>query len=955
MNHTPEKITADLEKFVQGSVHGDILHRAAYSIDAGIYRILPTCVVVPLNTSDIIATVKYAASNNIPIAPRGAASGVAGESLCSGIVFDMTQHMNQIVSIEDDGKSVTCQPGLVLDDLNDRLAQYNRKIGPDPSSSNRATVGGCVANNATGAHSLEYGYMADHVKSIKAVLPDGSEVEFTNDYQCKPNDDQRIAQIARDCLAVLKDKEDIISQAMPKSKRNRSGYSITDICKDGKIDLARLLVGSEGTLAIFTEITLNTVPENKAKALLQLEFDSLDSMAKAVPIIVDTGASACELMDQTLISMAYDAFPHYRDVLSNQVAATLLVEHTGQSDIDVKQRIEKTDSAVGQLAMGRQTFFQGQKQKRLWKLRKDAAPLLNRQKGSKQAIPFIEDVAVDNLQLGQYITGMLEIGQRYDFEMSFYGHAGDGELHIRPFLDLNKTEDVEKLRSIINDVFTFAWSLNGSISGEHADGIIRAPFIKSQYGDEFYDLLRAIKKIFDPAGLMNPGKIITDETNVITENLKAQFKPSPEGILENIKLQFEKDELTHELEKCSGCGLCLTKDSQLRICPAFRALGEELASPRAKANILHLWMSGQLKAKDFQSPQFKQFLSLCINCKACSLQCPCGVDVSKLINVARAEYAAKMGLALPEILMSHNRSLSIMGTIFNPLSNYVMSLPIFKTILEKLAGIDSRRNLPKFEKNSFIKVGSDYLASLKPISNPLDKVTYFVDTYANYNDHSLGFAVLNVLRQNNIEVTIQKQWPVPLPAIAYGDTKIARRYLALNVEHMAKLARRGYKIICSEPSAALCLQQDLRHYIATDDAKLVADNTFELMDYLLNLYNRDDLKNVTTPIQQDFAYHLPCHLCVTGASSSIELLSRLCNINIVELQAGCCGLAGTFGMQKKNYDLSDKIATNLANALNATETKNVLTECSACKMQIEHISDKTVTHPIKILAQAYNT
>ncbi len=960
MHDKPEQIAADLIKSVRGDVFADILHRAAYSTDASIYRIVPACVVAPRDSVDVVAVVKYAGAKGIPVVARGAGSGVAGESLCSGVVFDMTRYMNKIISVEDGGQRVVCEPGVVLDDLNKCLSRYNspqdalrRKIGPDPSSGNRATVGGCVANNSTGPHSLEYGYMADYVESIEAVLADGSLVEFKNDFEA---DNSRVSEIAKECETVLRGKEEVIKKALPEAGRNRSGYNISGRCHNGKIDLVRLLSGSEGTLAVFTKITLRTVALSAAKGLLQLEFDSLEKMAQAVPIIVDSGASACELMDKTLIDLAIEALPEYQDILPAGAAAILLVEHISEAKQQVREKIEKTDSTVGNLATSRRTFFDMNEQERLWKARKDAVPLLYRKKGKKHPVEFMEDTSVSYKHLSEYVAGLQHIGKKYDIVMSFFGHAGDGELHLRPYLDLSDPADIQKMRAIAKDVFSLAWSLGGSISGEHADGLVRAAFIRQQYGDEYYEILCKIKNLFDPKGLMNPGKIINPDTDVMVKNLKAKYKVLPEKI--KVDLLFDKDELEMELEQCSGCGVCLSRETGLRMCPVFRALGEELGSSRAKANILHFWVTGQLDDRDFESPEFRKFLDLCINCKACLQECPTGVDISKLVAMARAEYARRKGLRRADFVLSHNRYLSMLGSIFSPVSNFLMRMPIFKWFLEKVAGIDRRRNMPSFRRSSFLKVGRKYLAAYEPIEKPIDKVVYFVDSYANYNDHELGFAVLDVLRANDIEVILPKQRPAPLPAIVYGNVKRARKDLSYSVKYLAKAVRDGYKIVCSEPSAALCLKQELRHFIKGDDVTLVSENTYELMNYLYGQYKDGKLERWTRDEQRatndEYVYHLPCHLlAIGGDGASIELLQGLCGVKVTDLKAGCCGIAGTFGMQKKNYELSSKISESLKKALESSPTKNVLTECSTCKMQIEHISDCYVRHPIKVLAEAY--
>ena len=952
MHERTEDAAGDLAKAVRGDVFADILHRAAYASDASIYQIIPGCVVAPRDAADVVTVVKYACAHGVAVAARGAGSGVAGESLCSGVIFDMRRYMNKIIGVEDCGAAVICEPGVVLDDLNNYLAGYGRKIGPDPSSGNRATVGGCVANNATGAHSLEYGYIGDYVESVEAVLADGSVVEFKNDFDPKGAGDEKLVSIAKGCTSVLSNKEAVIAQALPGTKRNRSGYSIAGVYHDRKIDLARLLAGSEGTLCVFTKIKLRTVAVPRAKGLLQLEFDSLEKMAKAVPVIVDSGASACELMDRTLIDMAIEAMPEYRDVLPVGSVTALLVEHTGDTAEQVRGKIEATDSKVGKLASGRRIVFEPRQQKRLWKSRKDAAALLERRKGRKRPVPFVEDVSVENKRLAEYISGLEKIGKRYDIAMSFYGHAGDGELHVRPYLDLSDPADVEKMRSIANDVFSLAWSLGGTISGEHAVGLVRAAFLRRQYGDEFYELLRAIKNVFDPKGVMNPGKIISDDADVMVRHLRAGHKWEPERL--KTELYFGEDEFRAELEQCSGCGVCLSRESDFRMCPVFRAVGEELGSSRAKANILRLWATGQLEKKDFESAEFRKFLDLCVNCKACSVECPAGVDISKLMAAVRAEYVRRRGLRRAELALSHNRYLSVMGSIFSPVSNFFMRLSIFTWFLEKFTGLDRRRSMPSFGGGSFLRAGRKYLGDCAPIEKPVDRVAYFVDTYANYNDHELGFAVLEVLRRNNIEVILPKQMPVPLPAIVYGNVKRARKDLEYSVKYLAEAIRDGYKIVCSEPSAALCLKQELKYFVAGRDAQLVSENTYELMNYLLDLSKQNKLRPVENSISRSFVYHQPCHLyAIGGGRAGVELLRKLCSANITELDAGCCGIAGTFGFSKKNYELSSQISARLKDALEKSPVKEVLTECAACKMQIEHISGATVEHPVKVLAEAY--
>ena len=939
-----QTIAHELTSLVQGDVFEDILHRVAFSTDASIYRIVPACVVIPRSVADVVAVVKYASKEGIPVAPRGAGSGVAGESLCEGIVLDMTQHLTQI-EVHGQGETVTCGPGVVLDNVNAALAPWGRKIGPDPSSGNRATIGGSVANNATGAHSLIYGHLDSYVTGMEVVTSDGQIMQVTDHM---PRDESRLSRLCHDLLTA---NANTIQEAQPQSPRTRSGYTLSHVCQDDTLNLARLLTGSEGTLGIFTKITLRTVPVPKNKALVQFEFLDLQKMAQAVPCIVRQKPAACELMDRRLMDMALEALPHYQDIFPKDAAALLLVEHIGDTPQAVKADMAQTIQAVGDLSCHASKVFDPADQARLWKSRKDAVPLLYRQRGTTHPVGIIEDVSVEHTRLGEYVAGLESLSKRHGVTMSYYGHAGDGELHVRPFLDLHNPDHVQTMRSLAGDVFALAWSLGGSISGEHGEGLLRAAYVKRQFGQAYYTLLCHIKQLFDPKNILNPGKILNDDPDIMVRNLRRTPRLLPERLTSD--LNFEAHELAHELLLCNGCGLCRTGQDSLRLCPVFRALGDELATPRAKVTILDFWATGQLDDTVTDSAEFRKYLDLCINCKACQQECPSRVDVSKLMGAARARYVRRRGLRRTELALSNNRLLSLAGSAIAPVANWVCAWPVTGWGLEKVLGLSRSRRLPRFEQGSFISAGQAYLDGLPPIENPVDHVCYFTDTYVNSNDHELGFDVLDVLRANDIDVVLPAQRPAPLPAICYGDTKRARKDLELNVRHLAPWVKKGYKVVCSEPSAALALKEDMRHFVTGDQAQAVSDATVELMNYLYSLHTQGILKPCHSE-PESYAYHSPCHLTSVGDKASLPLLKALCHSQITDLNAGCCGLSGTFGMQKKNEDLSQAMAVGLKAALDASPNPHVLTECAACKMQIEHLNDQcVVTHPIKILARAY--
>lgn len=946
---TAETIGSELAALIRGDVRVDIFNRTVYSRDASIYRIVPECVVVPKDEADVVGVVAYAAENHIPVAPRGAGSGIAGESLTRGIVIDVCRFMNAILETAPDGSWVRVQPGVVLDTLNAHLARWGRKIGPDPSSGNRAVIGGIVANNATGAHSLQYGYIANYVRQMRAVLADGSVAVFTNRMPGSPATPQ--GRLVQSCLDLLADKQELIERVQPTTQRNRCAYTIQHVVHDDTVDMARLLTGSEGTLAVYTEVILTTVPLPASKGLVQFEFSGFESMAHAVDVIVKSGASACELMDRTLMDIVLQAYPKYRDIVPSDAAATLLVEHVADNAEQLREKIDQTIEAVGSLATGHMKVLDQARQAFLWKSRKDAVPLLGRQKGRAKPIGFIEDVSVDPRYLDKYLAGLDKIGKQYAIPMAFYGHAGDGELHIRPYLDLHQPREVERMQQIAEAVFTLAWELGGSISGEHGDGLLRAAFIRRQYGDEYMELLRGIKTIFDPAGIMNPGKIVNDDPDVMIRDLRAATLEAAEGF--QTELQVGPEEFFDEVQQCNGCGVCLSQSAGTRMCPVFRGLGQEIGSSRAKANLLDAWVSGQFPTDTEQLRELKQKLSLCVNCKMCSIECPSGMDISTLIIEARAQLARRTGFTMAELMLTHNRWLGLMAGTFSPISNWVMSMGMTKWFLEKLMGLDRTRSFPKFQRGTFIKKGRRSVMNQPPLDTTKDKVVYFVDTYANRNDHALGFAVLEVLRKLNVETVLPDQRPTPLPAYVYGNLKTARQDLTYNIKNLLPMVEQGCKIVCSEPSAALCLKDEMPLLLKSPDVNKISDVTVELMDYVNSIQGVREMQVNPDSIEKyagyRIAYHAPCHLkALRKEGITIDLLRHF-GVKVTDLNAGCCGLAGTAGMQKKNHELSAAIGETMVRTMKDQRPDIVLTECAACKMQIEHLTGCTVIHPVKIL------
>ncbi len=950
-----EALGAELGRAVRGQVRIDAMALALYSTDASIYQIEPLAVVLPVDSDDVAAAVAYAARNKLSIVPRGGGSGLAGEAVGPGIVIDMSRFMNRIGRVDAEANEVVVGPGVILAELNQQLAAVGKQFGPDPASGNRATIGGMTGNNATGAHSLKFGYTGAHIRSAKIVAADGELLEVGR-YANAAGQVGRVGKWAEQIDGLIKEHRDALIKARPEPERNGSGYNLYPFIDHDDFPLVELLAGSEGTLAVVTEATLGLVDLPPVKMLLQVNFDSLSKMGQAVPEILKLDPSACELMDGKLLKMARDAYPRYHDVLPDKIAASLLVEFDGATESEVNQKLTKARQFVEQFASNMKPVFIKEVtspavQARIWAARKAAVPLLFRTDGETQPIPVIEDIAVPPARLDEYLCKLDEITKRMGVPMAYYAHAGHGELHTRPYLNLRLKEDVQKMKDLAEEVFEMVWQLGGTISGEHGEGIVRASFIKRQYGEEVYNLFKSVKGVFDPDNVMNPGKIINEDPEAMTSNLRLQNRP-----VMNYKtnLIFRPGEFVNEMEKCSGDGLCRSKDVLLSMCPIFRALGDEESSPRGKINLMRNWLIGKLDPEILGTDEFKAVADLCVNCKMCVRECPSLVNTPKLMMEARVEYVRRHGLTRPQFALVNSEWMSRLSSTFGPLANFFLQTGWFRAIMQTVLGLDKRRPMPPFEMGSNLHKLRKHIASLPELAAPQAKVAYFVDLYANFNDHQLGRAVVDILHHNNIEVTVPPQMGVSMPAITYGAIKTAKKAIAYNVDYLARAVKEGYTVVCSEPTAALALQEEYLDLVDDEQARLVAENTVELTDFLSSLHKDGKLKTDFRAQKMTLAYHVPCHYkALNIEGGTLELLSLIPGLEIERLPNSCCGIAGTFGFQKKNFDLSMKAGEPMLAVYSQSKADYGLTECGTCKMQMELAGDKKVLHPAKILAHAY--
>ncbi len=968
MDQQRSRIQQDLRGLIEGEVRCDAVTLQLYASDASIYQVQPLGVVLPRGVEDVVATVQYAQENGIPIHGRGAGTGLAGESLGPGLVIDFSKYMRRTLWIEND--SVCVQPGVVHQRLNADLRKDGRQFGPDPANSSVTTMGGVVAIDSGGSHWLKYGSARRHVQRIQAVLADGTVADF--EPVPVPSLQQRQESPLADRMGRLADllaeHRGTIERYQPKSLVNRCGYQLAGVLERGQLHLPRLLAGSEGTLALFTEITVATQPLPKHRAVLLLFFDRLEQAARASLEIIPLGPSACDLIDRRHLNLARETDARYQPIIPSAAEAVLLVEYEGDDAVEVRERMKLTAERMRRrrrLAFESRMAFEAEEVDLFWNLALKVVPTLYRLKGSTRALPFVEDIAVPPGELPAFLTTVQNILKQHQLTASLFGHAGHGQLHIRPFIDLADPDDVGKMDPLAADLYEAVWAIGGTISGEHGDGYSRTPFVARQYG-ELYHVFESVKRLFDPTNVFNPGKKVDSPHRTITHGLRpiattamsSAAPPQEEGSesLPVIDLQLNWDAATtlHAARTCNGCGICRTQASGVRMCPIFRFSPAEESSPRAKANLLRGVLTGQLNEEVLASEEFKAVADLCVNCQMCRLECPANVDVPRLMIEAKAAHVRAKGLPFKDWLLTRLDLVGYVGSLLSPLANWAIGNRAARWLVEKLFGIAQGRKLPRFAPKTFLKRANRRRLT-RPTRRSGRKVLYFVDNYVNYHDAELGDALVAVMEHNGVAVYVHPgQQHSAMAMIAMGSLDRARKVAQRNVTLLAEAVRQGYHIVATEPAAVLCLTREYPALLDDDDAQLVAENTSEACAYLWKMHLAGNLQLDLRPVNASLAYHMPCHVkAIDSGQASLNLLRLIPGLTVQHLEEGCSGMAGTFGLRKANYRSSLRAGWGLISQLRQSQFQAGTTECSACKMQMEQGSPKRTFHPLKLLALSY--
>jgi len=989
---TPENVARALAGRIRGDLLTDRFSRTAYATAACIYRIPPLAVVVPKTAGDVTAAVEAAGRLGVSVTARGAGSGVVGQALGRGIVLDFTKYMDRILDIDAGARLVRVQPGAVTGAVDEALAPHGLMLGPDPSSAPFCTIGGNLGTNASGARGIRYGSMRDHVAWLDVVLADGSRARLEpfdpggEAWRALAGRDDHLGRIAAGTRRILEENADLLRAHRPYSAKHSAGYDLFDVLAGGRLDLSRLVVGSEGTLAIVVEAGIRAVPKPAERASLLLWFDCLDKGGEAIHSILDLGPSACEIMERVFLDIVRADGSVPATYLPPEADTVVLVEQLSDSRAEneafIRRVRERIIDDLG-LAFGGLESCDPAEQERLWQVRKQAVQILQRLPGPKRITPFIEDVSVPPQRLVEYIHGLREVFDRHGVEAAVYGHAGDSNLHARPILDTRRAEDVARMRAIADDVADLVVRLGGTVSCEHGDGLARSGYLRLQFGGRLYTLMQEVKRLWDPAGILNSGKVITDERHVHTEDLRL----GPDWRLAETGEAFDRDPWAEELVRCHGCGTCR------EFCPVFKVTGDEAATPRGKANLLREVLSGGLilqrnvvrggcgdpprspentpscavgtethRAKrlscavtfnlaDLDAEPMRQVAALCYNCKSCLLECPSRVNVPGLVLKHKQHLAAHGHLPWPERQMTKVRPMGRVGSAAAPVSNWLLSWRPARWLMEKAGGVGRRAAMPRFGRPRLpegVEVSAD--------GDPVRRVAYFAGCFELFNEPQIGRAALRVLQALGCEVFIPEQRCCGIAKICAGDAAGALADRQFNLDVLAPLIDAGYVVVSGCPSCVLTLTEEWLQMDEPDErAARVAEATRDIHDLLAEVVAE---RHGPVPTAADspwrtrrLAYHAPCHLRAAGRGEAPgRLLERLLGLEFVLANEECCGMGGTYGLKAANAETSEAIAGPVMDRIRGSGAEAVVTSCGMCRTQLAHGTGLPVVHPIEVLA-----
>ncbi|MEO9965876.1 MAG: FAD-linked oxidase C-terminal domain-containing protein [Reichenbachiella sp.] len=964
-----------LAKKLGGDLFLDDTLRKLYSTDASAYREIPLAVAIPKSQEDLKRLITFAAENNTSLIPRTAGTSLAGQVVGSGIVVDVSKHFTEILEVNQTEQWVKVQPGVIRDDLNRHLKPYDQYFGPETSTANRAMIGGMVGNNSCGSNSVVYGSTRDHLMEIKGLLADGSEVTFS---ELTSEEFEQKLQLETMEGALYRNMQDMLQSANVRSEiekefpkpsipRRNTGYAIDlmainqpFITEGEKFNFCKLIAGSEGTLLFITEIKLATIPTPpKHKALVCVHCADVNESLLANLVTLEYNPHACELIDHYILECTKENLEQQKNrfFIDGDPGAILVVELAGKDQSDLERKCQEMISALKAKKLGyHYPILKGDDVGKIWSLRKAGLGLLANIPGDAKAQPVIEDTAVDVTDLPAYIREFNETLNKYDLSCVHYAHAGSGELHLRPILNLKTEEGHRMFRIVAEEISRLVKKYKGSLSGEHGDGRLRGEFIKEQIGASNYALLELLKKTWDPKGIFNPGKI-TD-----TPPMDTSLRYSVDQKEEEISTYFNWDKskgILRAAELCNGSGDCRkSAGSGGTMCPSYMATADEKDTTRARANILREILTSSKKANKFDSEEIKEVLDLCLSCKGCKSECPSNVDMARLKAEFQQNYYDEHGIPLQARMMGEYATNMKLASKAPVIYNFLFGNKLTGSIAKAVMGVHQKRSMPPMASEtlySWYQKSKKYLIS----QNSKNKVYLLCDEFTNYLDAEIGIKAVELLDKLGYCVEIPEHKESGRALISKGMVKRAKAIANKNVELLAEIVSNEVPLIGIEPSTLLTIRDEYPDLVDDkwrEKAKSLAQASLIMEEFLAREFRRGTIvKEKFSREHKNIKVHGHCHQKALSSMLTVkDTLSIPENYKVEVISSGCCGMAGSFGYEKNHYDVSMKVGELvLFPEVRKSDRETVIVAPgTSCRHQIKDGTGKIAKHPVEVLWDA---
>jgi FAD/FMN-containing dehydrogenase/Fe-S oxidoreductase len=954
------QIAEALRSVVGGEVRFDAYTRHLFSRDASMYAIEPIGVVFPRDADDVTAVVSTAADFDVPVLPRGAGTSLAGQTVGHAIVMDFSRHMSRIIEIDAERRVARVQPGVVQEQLNLAAAAHGLTFGPDTSTSNRATLGGMIGNNSAGSQSVRYGMTIDHVRALEVVLSDASRSRFgpltEQERHVRAASPTLDGLICRELPGLADRNREAIATGFPRFWRQSGGYRLDRLTGQAGLDLAKLVVGSEGTLVTVVEATVGLVPLPRCRVIAVGHFTSVPAAIEATQDALACQPAAVELLDRTILELSRQKL-EYRalgSILDGDPEALLFVTFFGDTLAEAVAGLDRLDERWTAHGHGFHTLraVAAADQEALLKVRQAGLGLLMAaSSGARRPLAFVEDTAVDPARLSSYARRFAEILDARGLSAGFYGHCSVGCLHIRPFLDLTVPGQSELMRAVAEEVRDLVLEFDGVNSSEHGDGLARSEFNRRVFGDALYTAMQECKRLFDPANRMNPGKIVN--APAMTDNLRDVALPVPRPV--TTRLSFAGPGGMHAAaDRCMNIGLC-RKTSTGVMCPSYMATREEEHSTRGRANALVKALSMPDPHAALGDDALHDILDLCLECKACKSECPLGVDLAALKSEALAAYHDRHGVPLRSRVFASIRAVNRMGSAASGMANLAAGWRPARILAERWLGITAARPLPRFQRQD---LRSWFRRRPGPAGPPSrGELIYLADSFTTFTEPSAGRAAIELLELAGWQVRLEGAGCCGRASVSKGLLDAAGRMAASMTGRLADPAARGVPIVGVEPSCLLTLRDEYPALLPGDPRAVAVAAATRLPEELL----LDAIADGRIVLPQHSAasgrrvlFHGHCHQkALAGTAATTALLRSIPGAEVIEVDAGCCGMAGSFGFEAEHYELSMTIGElRLFPAVRAEPEDSIITATGvSCRQQIAHGTGRLAVHPLELLRQ----